>query len=434
MPGSNDYSTYYGVFGEQPVNTSNVPAPAPAPTLIKRPAVPAFDPNAGRQDAYNQQWEARRKELADQVMSGDSRRINMRREQRRFQRNFDRNWDNSAPIRQTSYQIANSGLEQPKLTPKAEQALANPSFGTTHTYGATKVDPFGDRRAVLDAQGKQVEQTAVGYNGPGQERINNLKGFDNKIAAENAAIAKKRRLDDFYLAEANKYGFETLDAVKKWQKDNGLYPDGYFGKKSKAMFEHLKESAYIDEQNELLDWAAGEEQAKLEQAKLEQKQQQAQPVYSYVDKYGKLYTDIPAQKQGGSMNRIKYFQQGGAAQQGQANAFMQAILQGDPDAIAKLIEAADKGDNEAGNIIKTILQEAEKGNQQLAKAAEVIKATLQQKPSMKWGSKLQYIRSLKYAKGGKTCPSCQAVEKGAKVEMKKCGGKKAKKRYFGGYL
>jgi hypothetical protein len=39
------------------------------------------------------------------------------------------------------------------------------------------------------------------------------------------------------------------------------------------------------------------------------------------------------------------------------------------------------------------------------------------------------VKSLKYAKGGKTCPACEQ-----KVEMKKCGGKKAKKRYFGGLI
>jgi hypothetical protein len=42
---------------------------------------------------------------------------------------------------------------------------------------------------------------------------------------------------------------------------------------------------------------------------------------------------------------------------------------------------------------------------------------------------LDYIKSLKFAKGGKTCPVCEK-----KVEMKACGGKKAKKRYFGGII
>ena len=43
---------------------------------------------------------------------------------------------------------------------------------------------------------------------------------------------------------------------------------------------------------------------------------------------------------------------------------------------------------------------------------------------------IKYVidRSLKFAKGGKTCPACQK-----KVEEKACGGK-AKKRYFGGWL
>jgi hypothetical protein len=58
-----------------------------------------------------------------------------------------------------------------------------------------------------------------------------------------------------------------------------------------------------------------------------------------------------------------------------------------------------------------------------------------QATAAKWGSKLNYIKSLKYAKGGKTCPECG---KGAplKVEEKACGGKakKAKKHYFGGWL
>lgn len=59
----------------------------------------------------------------------------------------------------------------------------------------------------------------------------------------------------------------------------------------------------------------------------------------------------------------------------------------------------------------------------------------------KWGSKLEYIKSLKYAKGGKTCFSCQnggkpletpPVNKSLKkpikkVEEKACGGKTKKR-------
>lgn len=134
-------------------------------------------------------------------------------------------------------------------------------------------------------------------------------------------------------------------------------------------------------------------------------------------------------KNGGTMNRINYFQQGGAAQNNQANAFMQAILQGNSEAIGQLVQAASQGDKQATQLIETILKEDEKGNQQVAKAATVIKQLLNQTVAAKWGAKLGYIKSLKYAKGGKTCPSCEK-----KVEMKACGGKKAKKNYFGGLI
>jgi hypothetical protein len=52
----------------------------------------------------------------------------------------------------------------------------------------------------------------------------------------------------------------------------------------------------------------------------------------------------------------------------------------------------------------------------------------------RWGAKLNYVRSLKYARGGKTCPACEAKQK--MIEQQACGGKakKAKKRYFGGWL
>jgi hypothetical protein len=85
------------------------------------------------------------------------------------------------------------------------------------------------------------------------------------------------------------------------------------------------------------------------------------------------------------------------------------------------------------------MEAAKAGDKQATQLAQMIQAVVQQMqgqaPSAKWGSKLSYIRSLKYAQGGKACPEC---EKGAplKVEEKACGGKakKAKKRYFGGWL
>lgn len=155
-------------------------------------------------------------------------------------------------------------------------------------------------------------------------------------------------------------------------------------------------------------------------------------------------TIIGKNKQGGTMNRINYFEKGGNTQtqqnqKAQAEAFMQAILQGDPTATTQLVQSAMQGDKDAAKLIQNILTAEKQGNAQVSKAAQAIKQAMQQMKgqatSAKWGSKLGYIRSLKYVQGGKTCPTC---EKGAplKVEEKACGGKakKAKKRYFGGWL
>ena len=136
-------------------------------------------------------------------------------------------------------------------------------------------------------------------------------------------------------------------------------------------------------------------------------------------------------KQGGTMNRIKYFQQGGPAQQQGAQDIQQQVV--------ALVQAAMQGDEKANQTVTQIIEAAKAGDPQATKLAQLIQQVVQQMKgqatSAKWGSKLGYIRSLKYAQGGKTCPAC---EKGApiKVEEKACGGKakKAKKRYFGGWL
>lgn len=159
-------------------------------------------------------------------------------------------------------------------------------------------------------------------------------------------------------------------------------------------------------------------------------------------------------KQGGIMNKVKYFQQGGSMS---AQQVLQQLAQGiqnqDPKAMQALQDLATKaanGDEQSMQFLTGVQSLAEKGDQAATIIMNAITqmASAQQTPSAKWGSKLKYIRSLKYAKGGVACPACQA---GAaiptpqdkaykkpikKVEEKACGGKakKAKKRYFGGWL
>ena len=135
-------------------------------------------------------------------------------------------------------------------------------------------------------------------------------------------------------------------------------------------------------------------------------------------------------KQGGTMNRIKYFEKGGLTPQNTKDVQQQVVA---------LVQAAMQGDEKANQTVTQIMEAAKAGDQQAAQLAQMIQAVVKQMQGQattaKWGAKLDYIRSLKYAQGGKTCPTC---EKGApiKVEEKACGGKakKAKKRYFGGWL
>ena len=125
------------------------------------------------------------------------------------------------------------------------------------------------------------------------------------------------------------------------------------------------------------------------------------------------------------MNKVKYFQQGGATPQ--QNLQQQVIA---------LVQAAMQGDQQATQQVNQIMEAAKSGDPQATQIAQMIQQVVQQMQGQataaKWGAKLRYIRSLKYSKGGKTCPECEK-KKEEKIAEKKCGGK-AKKRYFGGIL
>lgn len=138
-------------------------------------------------------------------------------------------------------------------------------------------------------------------------------------------------------------------------------------------------------------------------------------------------------KQGGPMNKINYFQQGGAAPQ-----------QDMQKQIVALVQAAMQGDQKATQTVNKIIEAAKAGDQQAAQLAQMIQQVAQQMQGQtvaaKYGAKLNYLQSLKCGgktkakkkeKGGKVCPECEQTKK---VEMKACGGKQARKRYFGGNI
>lgn len=111
---------------------------------------------------------------------------------------------------------------------------------------------------------------------------------------------------------------------------------------------------------------------------------------------------------GGTMNRINYFQRGGAAPQQDVKA-----------QVVALVQAAIQGDEKANQQVNQIMEAAKAGNQQAVQLAqmitEVAKQLQGQATSAKWGAKLDYIHALKCGgktrkkkqHGGKFCPSCK---------------------------
>lgn len=133
-----------------------------------------------------------------------------------------------------------------------------------------------------------------------------------------------------------------------------------------------------------------------------------------------LKNKLGFKQKGGTMNKINYFQQGGAAPQqdirAQVTALVQAALQGDQKAtqtVNQIIEAAKKGDQQAIQLAQMI--------------QEIVKQMQRQAAAAKYGAKLNYLQSLKCGgtakkkmkKGAKVCPECEKE-------------KMIKKNYFGG--
>lgn len=117
-------------------------------------------------------------------------------------------------------------------------------------------------------------------------------------------------------------------------------------------------------------------------------------------------TSVSFNKQGGTMNKVKYFAQGGAPTQEQVDPEIQAKAD-------DLVLKAMQGDTKSQNSVKAIIDAAKKQDAKALQLLPYIQRAMEkaqsQAASAKWGSKLQYIRSLKFAKGGKNCPACMAA-------------------------
>lgn len=147
---------------------------------------PAFDPNAGRQEAYNSRWANYLTNLAS-----DNNKINVGKAKAYFDQRFNQDWEN-------------------------DQANRNIDF-TYNQHQAQAQNMISNYR-------KQLNQISTNAN------------------ADIAAMQKPEKptlvpkSDDYWNQQAIKYGFKNTDAVQKWQSENGLVADGKFGKESLKVY------------------------------------------------------------------------------------------------------------------------------------------------------------------------------------------------------
>lgn len=140
-------------------------------------------------------------------------------------------------------------------------------------------------------------------------------------------------------------------------------------------------------------------------------------------KWRDLLNSIQAsyQKQGGTMNRINYFQQGGAAPQQDIKAQVTALVQ-----------AAMQGDQKATQQVNQIMEAAKAGDQQAMQIAQIMEQVVKelqgQAVAAKYGAKLDYLQTLKCGgkakakkkeQGGKVCPACEQAKQTKKPVISK---------------
>lgn len=344
-------------------------------------------------------------------------------------------WDDSTTEAVKKWQREN-GLEQTGMWDQA----------TTNAYDVFQKDKEMQRQSQLrtrfgfaDENAVKEWQIANGLEGTGQldqssigkwNELSRLKAGSN--TQSNPFVGEKS-----YMTEQDaRYAFANL--YNKHLGDKGLSRENYFS--NTGYSNATKElDGYDEAWNQFISQYNN---------------------HGYPGIFGTRYT--LKEKFGGKMNKIKYFQRGASVvndtiqtgpkrailgikpylQQGGTMNQQQNIQQ----QVIQLVQAAMQGDQKATDTVNQIMQAAQQGDQQAVQLAQMIQQVVEQMKgqavSAKWGSKLRYIKSLKYANGGKTCLECQRggnisttsnnslkkpLKKSVnKVEEKACGGKTKK--------
>ena len=148
-----------------------------------------------------------------------------------FDKDGDFSWDNmstkllQAMYANGKYDILDQMLDNGKITDNGLSAFYKTTLGQT-----------GDK-VRFD---QNALQAALDGQYITQEQFNELSGLLPKAAPAVTPKTSVVKDDAYWLTEAKKYGFDSLDEVREWQHSVGIEADGKFGEQSKAAWNAQK--------------------------------------------------------------------------------------------------------------------------------------------------------------------------------------------------
>lgn len=318
----------------------------------------------------------------------------------------------------------------------------------------------GKAGKLLKPIGKLVEK-APGISsavGKGQQLLS--KGTQIFTKTGRASAAEKQAYEQLAKFRGNQSKALSIDPVAAAKKDRELVQAYNTAKKEANALRSAKNSAAVNKQmaqlagqdtrSALAKWGTGtvktmgymtgvnarstEEPQASSPQNSNYSDIQYQDIQPVSTQYNSYITDpnkysgsqIAFNKQGGNinMNKINYFQEGGAMAPQAAPAA--APTQGGQDIqaqVMQLVQAAMSGDQKATQAIQQIMQAAQQGDQQAMQIAQMIQEVTKQMQGQataaKYGSKLSYLKSLRsgcpegyevsyHKKGGVLCKECVA--------------------------
>lgn len=380
---------------------------------------PAYDPNAGRQEAYDREYA---RYMSDLRNSG-RRRVNLKRANQAFEQRFNESWQQGELGRRNAY--------------------------------------LADRRRKLDeywnSKKKEHEDAiAEAYRQEGytfDEATGKWKKPEPTSTPDSTpASAPTIKSNDYWNQQAQRYGFADMNAVSEWQKQNGLEVDGKFGQNSLNKWNELQSAANTG------NTGITEEQFRNNKhfrnhygynpghtVEIDGK---SYPVMVTTGLYGNNYgvendRSYAFDPETGKIRAVKEdimgmlrpswakesdwitpgwitepqqkLKQGGLIKKHQQGGNMEQDIQAQ---VKQLVQAVAAGDQQAAEQVKQIMQAAEQGDQQALQIAQMIQAEIEAIKSAKRGAKLNYIKFLRgncpegeevvyFKKGGEICKACQ---------------------------